>query len=71
MNREAKESFTRFVAARSNSLIRLAYVLTNDQHAAEDLLQTALTKTAVRWRHVRDNPEAYVRRAMYNEQINR
>ncbi|GAA4104351.1 SigE family RNA polymerase sigma factor [Actinomadura miaoliensis] len=71
MNPESRESFTRFVAARSGSLMRLAYVLTGDQHAAEDLLQSVLTKTAARWRHVDDNPEAYVRRAMYHEQINR
>ncbi|MEU5877425.1 SigE family RNA polymerase sigma factor [Spirillospora sp. NPDC047279] len=71
MNREARESFTAFVEARSTSLIRTAYVLTGDQHAAEDLLQTVLTRTAARWRKVGDHPEAYVRRAMYNEQINR
>lgn len=71
MNREAREDFTRFVAARSGRLIRTAYVLAGDQHAAEDLLQSALTRTAARWRHVGDNPEAYVRRVMYNEQINR
>ncbi|WP_141578957.1 SigE family RNA polymerase sigma factor [Actinomadura sp. WMMA1423] len=71
MNREARESFGAFVAARSSRLIRTAYVLTGDQHAAEDLLQNALAKTAARWRHVSDNPEAYVRRAMYNEQVSR
>ncbi|MES9536453.1 MULTISPECIES: SigE family RNA polymerase sigma factor [unclassified Actinomadura] len=71
MNREARESFGAFVAARSSRLIRTAYVLTGDQHAAEDLLQNALAKTAARWRHVRDNPEGYVRRAMYNEQVTR
>ncbi|GAA2431953.1 SigE family RNA polymerase sigma factor [Actinomadura vinacea] len=71
MNREARESFSEFVAARSGNLIRTAYVLTGDQHAAEDLLQSALAKTAARWRHVHDNPEAYVRRVLYNEQINR
>lgn len=71
MDRESRESFTRFVTARSAHLTRLAHVLTGDRHAAEDLLQSALTKTAARWRHVRDNPEAYVRRAMYHEQINR
>lgn len=71
MNREARESFSAFVAARSNSLIRTAYVLTGDQHAAEDLLQNALAKTAARWGHVRDNPEGYVRRAMYNQQVTR
>ncbi|MEV4673614.1 MULTISPECIES: SigE family RNA polymerase sigma factor [Actinomadura] len=71
MNREARESFAAFVAARSGSLIRTAYVLAGDQHAAEDLLQNALAKTAARWGRVRDNPEGYVRRAMYNEQVNR
>ncbi|MDL4775958.1 MULTISPECIES: SigE family RNA polymerase sigma factor [Thermomonosporaceae] len=71
MNRDSRESFTRFVAARSRGLMRTAYVLTGDQHSAEDLLQTALTKTAARWRHIDGNPEAYVRRAMYNEQVNR
>jgi len=71
VNREARESFSAFVAARSAGLIRTAYVLTGDQHAAEDLLQTALTKTAARWKHVRGNPEAYVRKAMYHEQVNR
>lgn len=71
MNAEARESFARFVAERSGSLMRLAYVLAGDQHGAEDLLQSALARTAARWRHVRDSPEAYVRRAMYNEQINR
>ncbi|KAB2350371.1 SigE family RNA polymerase sigma factor [Actinomadura rudentiformis] len=71
MRREARESITAFIEARSTSLIRTAYALTGDQHAAEDLLQSALTKTILRWRHVRDNPEAYVRRAMYNEQVSR
>lgn len=71
MDHEARESFTQFVAVRSGSLMRLAYVLTGDQHAAEDLLQSALTKTVLRWRHVRDDPESYVRRVMYNEQVNR
>lgn len=61
MNREARESFGAFVAARSGSLIRTAYVLTGDQHLAEDLLQKALARTAAKWRGVRDHPEAYVR----------
>ncbi|OLT11422.1 RNA polymerase subunit sigma [Actinomadura sp. CNU-125] len=71
MNREARESFAAFVAARSGSLIRTAYVLAGNQHAAEELLQNALAKTAARWTRVRDNPEGYVRRAMYNEQATR
>ncbi|MEU7863416.1 SigE family RNA polymerase sigma factor [Nonomuraea sp. NPDC049141] len=63
--------FTAFVTTRSDSLIRLAYVLTGDQHAAEDLLQSALAKAADRWRSIRGDPEAYVRRVMYHEQVGR
>ncbi|GAA3573110.1 hypothetical protein GCM10022419_062550 [Nonomuraea rosea] len=41
-----QRDFAEFVAAASDRLIRLAYVLTGDQHAAEDLLQSALVKAA-------------------------
>lgn len=71
MHPDHERAFTEFVATRSDSLIRLAYVLTSDQHAAEDLLQTALAKTARHWRRIRDSPEAYVRRVMYHEQVGR
>ncbi|SEG67465.1 hypothetical protein SAMN05444920_103874 [Nonomuraea solani] len=55
-----------FVIDRSGALFRTAYPLTGDRHAAEDLVQPALTKTAARW------PEAiegYVRRTMHHEQV--
>ena len=72
MNEEAKARFGEFVTARTPALIRLAYLLTGDQHLAEDLLQTALMKTATRWGHLRrEDPEAYVRTVMYREQVNR
>ncbi|MEV0614971.1 SigE family RNA polymerase sigma factor [Nonomuraea sp. NPDC050404] len=71
MHPDHQRAFTEFVASRSDSLIRLAYVLTGDQHSAEDLLQTALAKTAGHWRRIRDSPEAYVRRVMYHEQVGR
>jgi RNA polymerase sigma-70 factor (sigma-E family) len=71
MNREALDQFADFVTVRSPSLMRMAWALTGDQHAAEDLLQSALAKTARRWRHVRESPEAYVRKAMYHEQVSR
>jgi RNA polymerase sigma-70 factor (sigma-E family) len=68
---DQQRDFTEFVTTRADSLIRFAYLLTGDQHAAEDLLQTALAKTAGRWRRIRDSPEAYVRRVMYHEQVGR
>jgi RNA polymerase sigma-70 factor (sigma-E family) len=66
---EDHEGFREFVAARSASLFRLAMALTGERRAAEDLLQHALTQTLARWRNVGDNPEGYVRRAMYHTQV--
>jgi len=64
----ARQDFAEFVAARSRQLTRLAYVLTGDQYAAEDLLQNALIKAAANWGRIHTAPEAYVRRIMYREQ---
>ncbi|MFA1541501.1 SigE family RNA polymerase sigma factor [Actinomadura monticuli] len=69
MDAAEERHFREFVETRSVALMRLAYLLAGgDQHAAEDLLQAALTKTAARWKSV-DNPEPYVRRTMYRQQI--
>ncbi|MCD0450050.1 SigE family RNA polymerase sigma factor [Actinocorallia sp. API 0066] len=59
-----EESFRRFVAERSPSLLRLAYLLTADRSAAEDLVQNALVKAYLRWKRIETNPEAYVRRIL-------
>ncbi|RVX46292.1 RNA polymerase sigma-70 factor (sigma-E family) [Nonomuraea polychroma] len=64
-----RRAFDEFVAARSPAFIRLAYLLTaGDQHAAEDLLQTSLANTALKWHKIED-PEAYLRQVMYRQQI--
>jgi RNA polymerase sigma-70 factor (sigma-E family) len=59
--------FTAFVAERAHSLLRTAYALTGDRHAAEDLVQNALGKAYARWRRIEDEPEPYVRRMIYND----
>jgi RNA polymerase sigma-70 factor (sigma-E family) len=59
-------SFEDFVAARSASLLRTAYLLTRDHALAEDLLQTALTKAYLAWRRIEGDPEPYVRRIVVN-----
>ncbi|SCL39311.1 RNA polymerase sigma-70 factor, sigma-E family [Micromonospora pallida] len=61
--------FREFVVARGAALSSAAYLLTGNHQTAEDLLQEALAKTAVRWRRVESggNPEAYVRRVMLNQ----
>ena len=63
-----ESDFEAFVVARSAQLLRLALGLTGDRGTAEDLLQTALTKTYVNWSKVRraDDPDAYVRRLLVN-----
>ena len=69
MDDSARREFAEFAATRASALIRVAYVLAGDQHAAEDLLQTALTKAAARWGRIHTAPEAYVRQVMYREQV--
>jgi RNA polymerase sigma-70 factor (sigma-E family) len=64
---ELEREFLDFVAYRGTAMFRTAYALTGDRHAAEDLIQTALAKTALRWSGVHTSPEAYVRRVMYHE----
>jgi RNA polymerase sigma-70 factor (sigma-E family) len=61
--------FTAYLEARQGKLLRTAYLLTGDQHQAEDLLQTALAKLYLAWDKVRDRDsvDAYVRRIMVNE----
>jgi RNA polymerase sigma-70 factor (sigma-E family) len=69
VDEQARQDFAAFAAARSGALIRVAYVLTGDQHAAEDLLQSALTRAAAHWGRIHTAPEAYVRQIMYREQV--
>ncbi|MEU2612333.1 SigE family RNA polymerase sigma factor [Micromonospora sp. NPDC007271] len=59
-------TFETFVEGRSTALLRTAYLLTGDRGHAEDLLQTALLRTARHWSRARDAPEAYVRRVLVN-----
>lgn len=68
MDTQAEGQFREFVEARSLALRRTAYALTGDLHQAEDLVQSALIKLADRWHKV-DDPEAYVRRIIYHDQV--
>lgn len=58
------DAFVEFVRQRSPDLLRSAWLLTGDWHAAHDLVQSALEKTWPRWGRRIDSPEAYVRRVM-------
>lgn len=62
--REA-DDFDGYVAVAWPRLLRSAWLLTGDWQLAEDLLQTALVKTFLRWRRLYgDNPDGYVRRVL-------
>jgi RNA polymerase sigma-70 factor (sigma-E family) len=62
---EHEAAFEAFVAARSDDLLRVGYLLTADRGHAEDLLQTALLKAYGHWgRIVGTDPYPYVRRVL-------
>ena len=61
-----RRDFESFVSASSDRLLRTAYLLCGDRGHAEDLVQTALLRTARRWRWARQQPEAYARRVVVN-----
>ncbi len=63
---DTRGTFEAFVAARSGGLLRTAYLLTQDSHLAEDLVQTALAKAWRSWGRVEKSPDAYVRRILVN-----
>ncbi|MFE7230200.1 SigE family RNA polymerase sigma factor [Streptomyces sp. NPDC002405] len=64
----AYPSFASYVRARQPLLLRTARSLTANPSDAEDLLQTALTKTYVAWERIEDHRalDGYVRRALLN-----
>ncbi|MBC3984203.1 SigE family RNA polymerase sigma factor [Streptomyces buecherae] len=61
-------SFTSYVRDRGPVLLRTARSLTANPSDAEDLLQTALTKTYLAWERIEDHRalDGYVRRALVN-----
>ncbi|MEV0649697.1 SigE family RNA polymerase sigma factor [Phytomonospora sp. NPDC050363] len=63
--------FRDFVTARSAALHRSAFLLTGNWATAEDLVQTALTKTYLAWRRIGDigSVEAYARRVLFTTNV--
>lgn len=65
----SRVAFDEFVRARTPALARTAYLLTGDAHLAEDLVQTALFKAARAWHRIEGDPEPYVRRILYTQNV--
>lgn len=61
-------TFAGYVRERGPVLLRTARSLTSNPSDAEDLLQTALTKTYLAWERIEDHRalDGYVRRALVN-----
>lgn len=63
--------FREYVASSQDRLTRAAWLLTGEEHAAQDLLQTTLMRVWPRWEQLvaRGDPDAYVRRALANNHV--
>lgn len=65
-------SFTEWATGRRRHLLRTAVLLTGDHARAEDLVQDALTKVALRWSRLHDgHPDAYARQVIVRDNISR
>ena len=71
MQADEREAFDAFARGRMRKLLRFAHLLTGDPHRAADLVQDALERTLISWHRVerKDDPEAYVRRAIVNRHV--
>jgi RNA polymerase sigma-70 factor (sigma-E family) len=70
---DRRADFTAYVRAREQRLARLAYLLTGNRDTADDLLQNVLSKVYRHWHRIAavEQPDAYVRRMMVNENNSR
>jgi RNA polymerase sigma-70 factor (sigma-E family) len=70
MRHEIDPGFADYVRARQHRLLRAAYLVCGDAYLAEDLLQQALVKLALRWDRLgQENPDGYVRRILYRDAV--
>jgi RNA polymerase sigma-70 factor (sigma-E family) len=66
---ERDADFSAWMNARQGALLRTAYLLTSDHHAAEDIVQATLAKVYMSWDKVLrpERIDAYARRVLINE----
>ncbi|MFE4514655.1 SigE family RNA polymerase sigma factor [Kitasatospora sp. NPDC056783] len=65
--------FEAFAATRWPRLVRTAYLLTGDHHEAEDVVQATFAKVFRNWSRISrlEEPDAYVHRALVNNNLSR
>lgn len=68
---EREAEFLEYTAAKSPRLRRVAFLLCQDWHRADDLVQTTLTKLYVNWSKVSrvQHPDAYARAILVNSYL--
>ncbi|MEV4809622.1 SigE family RNA polymerase sigma factor [Micromonospora avicenniae] len=67
---DGRDGYVAFVENHQHRLLRAAYLVCGNRHQAEDLLQDALLKLALRWSTVREgDPAAYVRSILYRDTV--
>lgn len=66
--RAGDEAYTAYVSAKVPWLRRVAYLLCEDWHRADDLVQTTITKLYINWRRAArvENLDGYVRAILVN-----
>lgn len=71
MSQATDREFAEFVAAHSDPLLRVAFLLTGEQAAAEDLLQNALVRLYLVWHRLdtSEPPIGYLRRVLYTSHV--
>lgn len=69
MDDEARERFSAWAQARADRLHRTAFLMCGDWHAAQDVVQEALARSALAWSRIErmEEPDAYVRRVLVNQ----
>ena len=71
MRPERTADFAAYARARIPNLLRFGVALTGSRTEADDLVQEALARVAVRWSRITrsGDPESYIRRTMVNLHI--
>jgi len=70
VSQQPPDDFAAFVRGCHPRVLRSAYLICGDLHLAEDLVQSALVKVALRWTSLRDgSPEAYLRTVLYRDAV--
>jgi RNA polymerase sigma-70 factor (sigma-E family) len=68
--RQGDAEFADFVASAQRRLLHAGWLLTHDEHRAEELAQDALVRTYAAWHRVRrDDAFSYARRALLNANV--